>query len=79
METAFRRRGGDCVVSISGRITIDSSPDLRVLLMQRLEAADCESLTADFYDVVYVDLSGLAVLLEVLRAARGLKKAFHLS
>jgi anti-sigma B factor antagonist len=79
METAFRRRGGDCLISIFGRITIDSSPDLRILLLQRLGTADCESLTVDFYEVAYVDTSGLAVLLEVLRAARRLNKTFHLS
>jgi anti-sigma B factor antagonist len=79
METAFRRRGGNCLVSISGRITIDSSPDLRILLLQLFQTADCESLTVDFYEVAYVDTSGLAVLLEVLRAARELKKTFHLS
>jgi len=79
METAVQRRGGDCLVSIVGRITIDSSPDLRILLLQRLGTADCESLTVDFYEVAYVDTSGLAVLLEVLRAARRLNKTFHLS
>ena len=50
-----------------------------MLLLQPLEAKDCESLTVDFYEVAYVDTSGLAVLLEVLRAARGLKKKFRLS
>jgi anti-sigma B factor antagonist len=79
MQAAFRRRGGDCLGSISGRITIDSSPDLRLLLLQTLQAADCDRLTVDFYDVAYMDTSGLAVLLEVLRAARGLQKTFQLS
>jgi len=79
MQTAFRRRGGDCLGSISGRITIDSSPDLHLLLLQTLQSADCNSLTVDFYDVAYMDTSGLAVLLEVLRAARRLNKTFHLS
>jgi anti-sigma B factor antagonist len=79
METPFERRGGDCLVSIVGRITIDSSPDLRILLLRLLATADCESLTVDFYEVAYVDTSGLAVLLEVLRAARRLNKTFHLS
>jgi anti-sigma B factor antagonist len=79
MHVAFRRRGGDCLGSISGRITIDSSPDLRLLLLQTLQSADCNSLTVDFYDVTYMDTSGLAVLLEILRAARGLQKTFQLS
>src|SRR3954469_6902626 len=71
MQAAFRRRGGDFLGSISGRITIDSSPDLRLLLLQTLQSADCNSRTVDFYDVTYMDTSGLAVLLAVLRDARG--------
>jgi anti-sigma B factor antagonist len=79
MQTAFRRQGGHCLGSISGRITIDSSPDLRLLLLQTLQSADCNSLTVDLYEVPYMDTSGLAVLLEVLRAARELNKTFQLS
>lgn len=79
MEAAQQRRGADSLVSISGRITIDSSPELRLLLLQVLETAECEGLTVDLYEVGYVDTSGLAIMLEVLRAARGLKKTFHLS
>jgi anti-sigma B factor antagonist len=79
MQTTFRREGRNCIISISGRITIDSSPDLRMLLLQSLETADCESLTVDFFEVTYADTSVLAVVLEVLRAARGLKKEFRLS
>ena len=79
MQTAFRRRNGDCLVLMSGRITIDSSPQLRTLLMQAVETPEYESLTVDFYEVAYVDVSGLAILLEVLRTARQLKKSFRLS
>ncbi|MBV8069323.1 MAG: STAS domain-containing protein [Acidobacteriaceae bacterium] len=63
---------------ISGRITIDSSPDLRTLLLQRLAMPDCESLTADLTNVDYVDTSALAVLLEVLKSAHNLNKRFRL-
>jgi len=79
METVSRRQGGDWLVSVSGRITIDSSPDLRMLLLQHLESAGCERLTVDLYEVLYVDTSGLAVLLEVLKAARARKKTLSLS
>jgi anti-anti-sigma factor len=79
MQTAFRRRNGDCLVLISGRITIDCSSELRILLMRAIEMPEYESLTVDFYEVAYVDMSGLAVLLEVLRTARKLKKSLRLS
>jgi anti-sigma B factor antagonist len=67
------------VLAISGRITIESAPDLRTLLLQHLATPNCESLTLDLSEVVYVDTSALAVLLEALRAAYRLKKVFHLS
>jgi anti-sigma B factor antagonist len=79
INTAFQRRGTNCQASISGRITIDSSPDLRLLLLRTLQAADCETLTVDLHEVEYMDTSGLALLLQVLRAARALNKHFQLS
>ena len=79
MRVTVRASAGNCVLAVSGRITIDSAPDLRTFLLQHLAIPDCESLTLDFLDVVYVDTSALAVLLEALKAARRLKKAFHLS
>jgi len=71
--------GTQCRVWLSGRITIDSSPDLRVLLLQRLRPPSCQSLTVDFREVAYVDTSGLALLVEILKAARSQGKTFYLS
>jgi len=71
--------GPECLVSLSGRITIDSSPDVLTLLLTRLQSPDCRSLTVDVYDVAYIDTSGLAILVEALKAARSHGKAFHLS
>jgi anti-sigma B factor antagonist len=71
--------GVECQVWLSGRITVDSSPSLRALLLQGLESADCQNLTVDFREVPYVDTSGLAVLVEILKAARTQRKTFQLS
>ena len=79
IRVTFDNNGGECQVSISGRITIDSSPDFRALLLKRLESPSCRSLTADFYDVEYVDTSGLASLVEILKSACARGKAFHLT
>jgi anti-sigma B factor antagonist len=73
------QRGSDCHVSLSGRITIDSSPDLGALLRQRLQSPSCRVLTVDLYDVGYVDTSGLATLVELLKAARKQGKTLLLS
>ena len=62
----------------AGSITIDSSPELRRVLLRMLRAPDGRRLTLDFSEVVYIDTSGLAVLLEVLRSARQLGKRLQL-
>ena len=72
-------RGTECQVRLSGRITIDSAPELRLLLLRRLEEPSCQILTVDFRDVPYVDTSGLAMLVEILKAARTRGKTFQLS
>jgi anti-anti-sigma factor len=79
MQTQLHSQEGNCRVAISGRITIDSSPDLLTLLLQRLESPACESLILDLYDVLYVDTSCLAVLLETLRKAHAQKKPLYLT
>jgi anti-anti-sigma factor len=43
-----------------------------------MQSSNCQSLMVDFYDVAYVDTSGLAVLVEILKAARLQGKTFHL-
>jgi len=76
---AVNEQSGVCRVWLSGRITIDSSPELRVFLLVRLQSPKCESLTVDFSEVVYIDTSGLAVLVELLKAARNTRKTFQIS
>jgi anti-sigma B factor antagonist len=73
------QHGPACQVSLSGRITIDSSPRLLALLLQRLRSPSCQSLSVDFYEVVYIDTSGVAMLLEILKAARAQGKTFLLT
>jgi anti-sigma B factor antagonist len=71
--------GGKSLAKLAGSITIDSSPELRRVLLRMLKAPDCRRLTLDFSAVAYVDTSGLAVLIEVLRSARQLGKHLQLS
>jgi len=79
MRAAVRASAGNSIVAVFGRITNDSSPDLRTLLLQQLAIPGCDSLTLDLSDVVYVDTSAVAVLLETLKAAYKLNKAFRLT
>jgi anti-sigma B factor antagonist len=68
-----------CRVDFSGKITTDSSPGAHTLLLQRLNSVDCRSLTVDLYDVEYIDTSGLAMLIELLRHSRLAGKTLQLS
>jgi anti-sigma B factor antagonist len=79
IRATCEHQGSACQVSLSGRITIDTSPGLRARLLQSLQSPLCQSLTVDFYEVGYVDTSGLATLVEILKAARTQGKTFHLS
>jgi anti-sigma B factor antagonist len=72
-------RANECLVSLSGKITVDDSPGLRVQLIELLQPVSFQILTVDLGEVSYVDTSGLAILLEVLKAARSKGVAFRLS
>jgi anti-anti-sigma factor len=78
VQAVFEQRGVECNVSLAGRVTIDTSPDLRLLLLQRLESPGCQILTVDFGESAYVDTSGIAILAEILKAARDQGKTFRL-
>jgi anti-anti-sigma factor len=65
-------------VWLSGRIDIDSAPDLRKVLLHRIRLPACRTLTVNSEQIVYIDSAGVAILLEVLKAARQLRKQFVL-
>ena len=69
---------GGVLVSLGGRLTIDSSPELRNQLLAVLYGETLKSLVIDLADVPYVDLSGVATLLETLRLARSRKTGLQL-
>jgi anti-sigma B factor antagonist len=73
------QKGDTRQVSLAGRITIDTSPELRMLLFELLRAPGFERLIVDFEGVDYIDTSGLAVLIETLKAARSGGKSMCLS
>ena len=66
-------------VKLAGRISIDSSPDLRLFLLRKLGSIACPVFTVDLGEVTYMDTSGLAVLVGLLRAARQSSKRFQIS
>jgi anti-sigma B factor antagonist len=56
-------------VSIQGRVTIDTSGDMRRTIADALRSM-APAVTLDLSGVIYIDTSGLATLLEASRMAR---------
>jgi anti-sigma B factor antagonist len=75
---ASEQHGEESFAKLNGSITIDSSPEMRRVLLQLLKTADSRRLTLDFSEVEYIDTSGLAVLIEALRAARQAGRSLQL-
>lgn len=57
-------------VAVTGRVTVDSSPNLRSVLLELLRRGTAPVTVVDLCGVSYLDMSGLATLLEALKAAR---------
>ena len=66
------------LVSLRGRVSIESSPNLRDRLLAILERASPSALTIDLSEVPYIDLSGIATLVEALKMALARKKEMKL-
>jgi anti-sigma B factor antagonist len=56
-------------VAVAGRVTVDSSPDLRSALLELIRRGAAAVMVIDLTAVSYLDMSGLATLLEALKAA----------
>jgi anti-sigma B factor antagonist len=71
LQISVDRAGKDAVVRLSGRIDVDSSPDLRDRLRTLLsEQSLPQTIIVDLASVSYIETSGVATLIEALRIAR---------
>jgi anti-sigma B factor antagonist len=71
--------GVDAMVRLSGRVDVDSSPDLRDRLRTLLsEDASPQTIIVDLEGVPYIETSGIATLIEALRIARHRQTNFRL-
>jgi anti-anti-sigma factor len=64
---------------LKGRLTIDSSPDLRDRLRALLFGGSLQKLSIDLEGVPYIDSAGLATLLETLKLARACHTVLQLT
>ena len=60
---------GQITVAVAGRVTVDSSPGLRSALLELLRRSAAPVIVIDLSAVSYLDMSGMATLLETLKAA----------
>jgi anti-sigma B factor antagonist len=71
LEISVDELGNDAIVRPSGRINVDSSPDLRDRLLAILSAEPLpRAITVDLAGVSSIETSGIATLIEALRIAR---------
>ena len=79
LRIRIEQHGKESRAELSGRITVDSAPEFRASLLGMLRAPDCQRLEVSFSEVAYIDTSGIAVLVEALKSARGFGKKLELS
>jgi anti-sigma B factor antagonist len=71
LDISVDQVGANAIIHLSGRIDVDSSPDLRDRLRTLLsEEALPQTIVVDLADVLYIETSGIATLIEALRIAR---------
>jgi len=76
MGSSTRIEKGITIVDVAGQIDLGNSPALRKTLMESLK--ESKSLAINLSAVKYIDSSGIATLLEVLKEARNSEKRFVL-
>src|ERR1700693_3032504 len=71
LEITVENSGMSVLVHVSGRIDVDSSPDLRDCLLAILSTEPLpRAIIVDLAGVPYIETSGIATLIEALRIAR---------
>ena len=68
LKSSTRIEKGTTIVDVEGQIDLGSSPALRKTLLASLQGT--ERVAVNLIAVKYIDSSGIASLLEVLKAAR---------
>jgi anti-sigma B factor antagonist len=77
VKVSVRQHGQATVLDVDGQITFESTPELRTQLLQALKGHKATVLV-NLGKVPYMDSSGIATLVEGLKAAQGVKAAFGL-
>ena len=79
LAIAVDRSGTEVIVRLNGRIDVDSSPDIRDCLLAILSGKpSVHAVTMDLGDVMFIEASGVATLVEALKVARHRQIRLHL-
>lgn len=70
VQISTRQAGGATVVDIVGDITLHNSPEVRKTLLVALHGKGTGRVIVNLKDVRYIDSSGVASLVEGLKASR---------
>lgn len=76
MNVNVRQRGHATILDVDGQITFDSTPGLRDRLLDALKQKG--TVLVNLSQVAYMDSSGIATLVEGLKAAQSQKAGFGL-
>lgn len=76
MNISVRQRGPATILDVDGQITFESTPNLREKILSALKAKS--AVLVNLSAVAYMDSSGIATLVEGLKAAQAQKATFGL-
>lgn len=79
MEIEVETIQHDALIKLSGKLNVNTSPDLRKTALAVYTRRDCKQVTIDFAGVSYIDTSGLATLVEILLIAKEQRARLTLS
>ena len=78
MEISQSEIGGFTVVSVTGEIDLNSSPQLRKAFGDMLDKGKSK-IIVNFVNVSYIDSSGLATLIEMMQRVKRSQGVMHLA
>jgi anti-sigma B factor antagonist len=70
MKIGVQKLDREVLIKLSGKLDMNTSPDLRKAALAACIRGKCNTLTVDLGEVPFIDTSGLATLLDILVATK---------